>query len=371
MDINTYFQTEGNSGNLMLILFLHTSPLNLLLGPFLYFYVRSTLTDYNRLSIKDLLHFIPFVLITIDIIPYFQLPVEEKREIIQLISNDMNAIRIYARGHILNHYQYTLVRWSSWFGYLLFILYSLLKNRPEKIARSSHSKSQYRLIYTWLLTLTLSFLAALLPTIFIIQNFHSGKLDMNGYEYLSMPAFVFSMAIYVLACLSILLYPQILYGLPQLAPPTSNDNVTSAVIQDMLLPASTTQRPLQIPTKNDLDEDPLSTLAASIERYIYDEKAYLNPDFSIYAISHRLQVPQHHIHYCFSKIIRCGFPAYRNRLRVMYAKELLADGHGRKLTIDAIGKQAGFSAKMNFYTAFKKETGLTPKQYLDSLRKDP
>lgn len=118
------------------------------------------------------------------------------------------------------------------------------------------------------------------------------------------------------------------------------------------------------------DEDPFQSLATAIEKYIRDDKPYLDPEFSISTISQHFKVPQHHVHYCFSKIIQSGFPAYRNRLRVEHAKALLAGIQGRQLTIDGIGKQSGFAAKMNFYTAFKKETGMTPRQYLESVDAD-
>lgn len=351
----------------MLVLFMHTSPLNFLLGPSLYFYVRSMLTDCHKLKWWDIVHFIPFTLVTLDLSPYFFLSIEEKRKIIDLVSNDMNTIRIYVRGYILNHYNYTLARWFSWVGYLLYILYILIRNRPRKKNYIQYSPSQYRLVFTWLLTLTVFLLAVLLPSFLVIQHFHSGKMNMNGNQYLSMPAFVLSMVIYVVGCLSILLYPQILYGLPQLSHPEKRGRVSGKMIHNTQVPPATTQEPPQTLARTEMEDDPLAALAQDIEQYIHDEKPYLEPDFSISSISLKFQVPQHHIHYCFSKIIQCGFPAYKNRLRINYAKELLAEGHGTKLTIDAIGKLVGFSAKMNFYTAFKKETGLTPKQYLESL----
>ncbi|MFN5986433.1 MAG: hypothetical protein ACK42B_06070, partial [Chitinophagaceae bacterium] len=42
----------------------------MLLGPLFYFYVRSLLMDDFKLSKKDYLHFIPAVIILINILPY-------------------------------------------------------------------------------------------------------------------------------------------------------------------------------------------------------------------------------------------------------------------------------------------------------------
>lgn len=364
-----YLQTEGIGGTLMLIFFMHTSPFSLLQGPFLFFYIRNTLTDSNRLTRHDLIHFIPFLLVAIDLMGYYQLPLEEKRRIIDQISGNMSAIMAVAHGRILSNFQYSLLRWFLWFGYLMLIMHMLYKRRLGKIHDPKIPSSQYRDTYTWLLTLTLFFVGVVLTLLKVILDNHSGHNLLSGSGYLATPAFVVSMVIYFLGCLSILLYPQILYGLPRLSLPVA-DEMSSTIH----MPASS--KPMagisekSISGDSESDHDPFRSLAATIERYIREEKPYLDPDFSITSISQRFKIPQHHVHYCFSRIIKCGFPAYRNRMRVEYAKEMLEGGHGRQLTIDAIGKQSGFLAKMNFYTAFKKETGMTPRQYLESLNND-
>jgi hypothetical protein len=68
--ITHYLTIYGKSLFLLAIFFNNLSSLFLLLGPFLYFYVRGVLTDKIALSKKDLLHFIPFVIHFIGIIPY-------------------------------------------------------------------------------------------------------------------------------------------------------------------------------------------------------------------------------------------------------------------------------------------------------------
>lgn len=366
MDINIFLQTEGYKGNLMLVMFLHFSPFNLLPATFLFFYVRNTLTDRNHLTLSDLLHFIPFLIVAIDFIPYYQLPMEDKRRIIEQVSGDMNAIMAVAQGRVLSHFQYSMLRWTLWFIYLLAILRMLYIRRPKALLKPKMPLSQYRTTYNWLLTLTLFFLAALIPFLKLILDYHSGKVIVSGASYIATPAFMMSMAISVMACFSILMYPQILYGMPRVSV-----TLPEVTIEKEVPPQSLFQDP---PVSNEAefrsdptDQDPFIRLADAIEQYIRDEKPYLDPDFSISTISHRFKVPQHHVHFCFSKIIQCGFPAYRNRLRVANAKELLTGIHGRTLTIDAIGKESGFSAKKNFYNAFNKETGMTPGQYLESL----
>ncbi len=60
------------SQNIYLIatMLIHFTPLYLMLGPLFYFYVRSLLVDDYKLSKQDYLHFIPAVIILINVLPY-------------------------------------------------------------------------------------------------------------------------------------------------------------------------------------------------------------------------------------------------------------------------------------------------------------
>ncbi|MEO0340625.1 MAG: helix-turn-helix domain-containing protein, partial [Bacteroidota bacterium] len=62
------------------------------------------------------------------------------------------------------------------------------------------------------------------------------------------------------------------------------------------------------------------------------------------------------------------FKDYINQFRIDKARQALLDPQNALLTIEAIGQQCGFQSKSTFFRAFKKETQLTPKQYVDQKR---
>jgi PAS domain S-box-containing protein len=65
---------------------------------------------------------------------------------------------------------------------------------------------------------------------------------------------------------------------------------------------------------------------------------------------------------------RCGdqsFSEYVNSSRIKEALKMLRDPEYQHLTIEAIGQKCGFNSKSVFHTAFKKETGKTPKAFLE------
>jgi len=58
-----------------------------------------------------------------------------------------------------------------------------------------------------------------------------------------------------------------------------------------------------------------------------------------------------------------NFSDFVNSFRVDKVKELLASQEFSEYTIVAIGLECGFNSKSTFYSAFKKNTGVTPVQY--------
>jgi AraC-like DNA-binding protein len=133
--------------------------------------------------------------------------------------------------------------------------------------------------------------------------------------------------------------------------------------------------PLAIPLKKPKKEpittptsiDPLAETAQVIVDYIETEKSFLNPDFDVEELSEKLQIPKHHIIYCFTIILQKKFTAYRSTMRVEHAKELLKQGSANTLSIDGIGYQSGFPSRSSFFATFKAETGMTPNQYLETI----
>jgi AraC-like DNA-binding protein len=67
-------------------------------------------------------------------------------------------------------------------------------------------------------------------------------------------------------------------------------------------------------------------------------------------------------------VLNKKFTTLRNDFRVSYAIELLDEGLTNSLSIDGIGLKAGFSTRSNFYSWFKRNTGFTPSEYLESKR---
>jgi AraC-like DNA-binding protein len=49
---------------------------------------------------------------------------------------------------------------------------------------------------------------------------------------------------------------------------------------------------------------------------------------------------------------------------------MIEDGNSSLMSMEGIGKSAGFAYRSTFYSLFKKETGLTPVEYFEKLNKN-
>lgn len=321
------------------------SPLWYLPGPMLYLYTRNTITDKSIFSSKkDYLHLLPFLIQAINIAPYLFSSFDFKLETARLILNDINNVRTAGSGFLIPPSISFVTRPSLVIIYAIASVF-LLQKYHKRERKNLDGNKQNKLVYNWLFTL-------ILVTLIVALNFLVMTLDLIGEPVNrvimeSEPTYNISGIAYALLPLALIIFfPQVLYGMPLVT--------TSKKVAKITIPLADSA-------------DPLAETAQVIVDYIKNEKPYLYPDFDIEDIAEKLDIPKHHIIYCFTMILQKKFTAYRSMVRVEHAKELLNSGTADALSIDGIGAQSGFSSRSGFYATFKAETGMTPSQYLENL----
>ena len=326
------------------LFFGNLSPLWYLPGPMLYLYTRNTITDKSIFSSKkDYLHLLPFLIQAINIAPYLFSSFDFKLETARLILNDINNVRTAGSGFLIPPSISFLTRPClviiyALASFLLLIKYSKGNTLVEK-------NKQNKLVYNWLLTLNL--VTAIVAAGFLFLTVRLYNTSVTRVIIESEPTYLISGVAFALLPLALIIFfPQVLYGMPVVSIAKKVAKIT-------------------IPLAD--SSDPLAETAQVIVDYIKNEKPYLYPDFDIKDIAEKLDIPKHHIIYCFTIILQKKFTAYRSMVRVEHAKELLNSGTADALSIDGIGAQSGFSSRSGFYATFKAETGMTPSQYLESL----
>jgi AraC-like DNA-binding protein len=101
-----------------------------------------------------------------------------------------------------------------------------------------------------------------------------------------------------------------------------------------------------------------------IQAIFKNEKPYIDPNFNLNKLADRLNSNRTYISNIINSKTGDSFVKFINTYRVKEAKKLLIDNNNKILTLDAIGKLAGFNSTSTFNRVFKLETGVTPSFYI-------
>jgi AraC-like DNA-binding protein len=358
-----YFTIYTYSPFWLAIFFSNFSPFWFLVGPLLLFYYRGTLTDNFRLKKWDIIHFVPFIIQLVGTFPYLISPFSHKIEIATTILNDLNTITAVKVNWITSATFNFFARPILVFIYLGYITYLLLIHNPNS-KRVKVPIQQYKLTYRWLILLAAT--NAILVLNFFLLSLSLVKQTVTTTLVNSQFTHIFSGIAYFSMSFMLLLFPRILYGLPIYAFDSAIENKPQF---EQKKETNLLESIKIIPEVQLLQDDPFFDLVEKINDYLQKEEPYINPEFSINELAAALKVPVHHVSYCLNTLMNVKFTTLRTQLRIKYATKLLNSGQSDELSMDGIGKKAGFSTRSNFYNAFKTETGLTPSEYLESLSK--
>jgi AraC-like DNA-binding protein len=367
-DINHFLTFGHGTTQALAWVYHHIAPLMVVVGPLFLIYVRSTLEDDDRLRRSDILHLIPAVVTFIDLTPYFQLPFESKLGYADRIISDLNAVREPSHHLFLNHFLTNLMRSGLSLTYFLWCLAKLWQYH-RNIPQHPEVPQRQRMITLRWMTLLVGTLA-IISLSYVLMVFEMKDKSLNPELFSSSGFFIAILLFYMIASVSLLFFPEILYGLPRAGLITHNippiDSVKSAYRE-----STKSEADIQIHTAEDVgdrqihDRDPFKKLSDAILNHLMNDKPYLNPAFSTTDLSLHFGVPRHHVDYCFAKIIGEKFTEMRKRLRVEHAKILLPEH--RNMSLEGVGKHAGFASKSSFFSSFREVTGMTPAEYIKSV----
>lgn len=348
-----YFVLYGKSPFWLAIFYNHFTPLMLLLGPLLFFYVRGTLDDTSVLKNSDVFHFIPAIIHLVGIVPYSLQDFSKKLEIASMIINDIDTI-IGVQANILYNASISfIIRPVLLLAYILACMYLIWKRFSVSNFDHNIPKRQLFVSFRWLIILIVSLFFIVIE--FLIITFNSIQLKPSVGLVNSYPLYILSGAAYCIMSFSLLLFPNILYGFPKRIVTKKEGKKTKKQKQ---IPE------LQDEVLENVDEDPFFDLSVSIKEYLVREKPFLSADFSISDIALALKVPQNHVAYCINTIMQTKFATLKSDLRIDYAVELLSGNLNDSFTIEGIAQQSGFKTRASFYNAFKERVGVTPTEFI-------
>lgn len=113
-----------------------------------------------------------------------------------------------------------------------------------------------------------------------------------------------------------------------------------------------------------LDEDLAAIYQAKLQQLLETQKPHLNPELTLRRLAQHLGIHANQLSWLLNESLGMNFNTFINHHRIEQFKATANLPENSHLTIMSIAYDCGFNSKTVFNTYFKKETGMTPKEFM-------
>ena len=323
-----------------------------LIGPVIYFYTQSLLNPSFAFKRKDWLHLIPaFAYLAYRLIIFITDKVV------------LQEYYFYANGKDKN-----LDTWYQMAGVLSMLIYFFLSLRYytiyKKIIFQTISFAD-TLLFSWIKNYLFAFLLMqLLWLIFFLLFPGWGSFKEKWWYYLSFSSLMYYIGITGYANNVKALIPFRISNIKNkpayFVENVSNENESNDIIDLEYKEAE---------TANNLNSQ-VKEWKTKIINAIESEQLYKNPTLTLMTIATLLNTNQTVISKMINQGFKMNFNDFINNYRIEAVKQLLQNGEHKKQTLLGISMDCGFNSKTTFNRCFKKNTGISPKEFIENLQKE-
>jgi AraC-like DNA-binding protein len=329
-------------------------PVAYLIAPFLFIYVRNSFYPGLIWKKTDWLFFLPSLFYVVDMFPFFISSSEYKISIFRNTFKESHRILRANEGWIgIIGFHYTFVYLWSFILQVLQIRMIIWNRNLDRGISNSMNKP----LYWFLVTITILYVPLTLPGVFgILMHLNWFNLNFIG---ITLTIVLSATTLYLFY------YPDILYGFgPR---PAEHDLAGQQEAPVMSLPPvilnhESAMNPAL--SKGYLVRADFLEIITKLEKFIEEKTPYLDQRYSIHDLSGDVGIPVYQLSPIINQYYHDNFNSWINKFRVDYFVGLWSDKSNRELTIDALARKSGFSNRITFINAFKKEKKTTPTMYL-------
>jgi len=117
-----------------------------------------------------------------------------------------------------------------------------------------------------------------------------------------------------------------------------------------------------------IETEEAEVLSDRLERFMEEEEPYLNPALSLRSLAEQINTHPNKLSWLLNDRFGQNFNSFVNNYRLERFKSLATDTKNSHISILGLAYESGFNSKSVFNTYFKKETGLTPKAFLQNAK---
>ena len=300
-------------------------PVSLLIPVLGYLFVDKILGNIDRWVKKDLLHLIPFVIITLNYLPFYFMGFEEKRILIESVVNDLTGlITIDYKGFLKEETVFLILITISFF-YMFLSWRSFFKKKKGFRLLRSKNEEMFKWVKMFIILKTLFYI--MLPVSMISSKFLIFEDDSN-----------------IIALVIVHLF-----------------TISFVILSAYLLLNTKLFKVITIHNVVVLKKLKVSLTEISIN--IISKKKYLESDLTLKMLADSLEIDQTDI---TDAIVTSEHTNYRDFINSVRLNEIIINmNHPIYIdkTIYGIAQDFGFNSESTFHRVFKKKYKLTPKEY--------
>jgi AraC-like DNA-binding protein len=320
--------------------------------PLSYLYVRSVLEQQFWFRKTDLLLFMPAVLYTLQMVPFYILPASSKYESVVRGLNDRSLIALEPEGMLPLGVG---IIFRMVFGLTMVMMQIILIGRyRKKVKGLTNQPVQNIQIVRWLFYFSIvmgsTFGVLLLEYIFQMSRF----IDIWELVTFTVCGNILFISFYLL------FRPNILYGLQGWFQDAGN---MIESIEEVVIPEDHGKEEMQSVKKQTLSLEQGKLFKQLIEDHFKNSLPFRKQGYTIRDLSMELSVPTYQLSVFINQEYGKNFNEFVNDNRVEYLQELVkVHPEYLQYTLEALGQMAGFNSRTAFIAAVKRKTGKKPSE---------
>ncbi len=119
-----------------------------------------------------------------------------------------------------------------------------------------------------------------------------------------------------------------------------------------------------------LNDEKLTQFNSLINQFLLEKKPFLQQKYSLSKLASDVHIPVNYLSAFINRYHKMNYSDFINRYRVFQSREMIMNGEWKQKTLEAIASESGFNNRNTFTSAFKKETGQSPSEYLKDVKRD-
>jgi len=334
-------------------------PLNFLIAPLLFFFIRHTLKGSVINFNKDWLHFIPAVIAFCLLIPHYIKSVDEKRLIVELIFANPELSYELGGGFIKSFYLFA--------GYhILFLVYTifairLIVNKFKLVRKLRLQKNIQDLLLVIVIFMTIISITLITADAnYLLSDQSSGFKFHRGHSKWMILELIIYLSLLLFNIYSCFLpNNELVNNLSLFIPDEVNRIRSHSKIEESPQYREKAQRNGN-GEKLTLEEE---SILARLIQGMETEEWYKNKNFTSDDYVRLLGIRRHQLSSIFRKNHNKRFSSFVNEYRIAFIKDEIKKGRLKTHTLEALSIEAGFNSRTSFYKAFLILEGVNPRAY--------